>query len=195
MLRRCLPLLFAAAACGNSDTYVSGGFVADPKQPVVFLETVHSAISGEVIPTDPSGQPTGGKLAVVVLSTASDVCNKIKANPGYFRTPPEAFVALVLTAPLDKSGTFYVGRAGDDGTNVEAITTAGPADAGPTLAPVQVFAVTGSNVSLGDFTLREPGNATGGFDAVFQDQASIQHELYGRFVTNTCDGFDHVLLP
>ncbi len=203
MLRRCALLLLcscAAAACGRSDTYVVGGFVADTTLPVVLLDNVRSAISGEVTPSDSNGQPSGGKLSVVVLSTASDLCNKIKANPGYFRTPPEAFVALVLYAPLNKSGTFYVGRVIDTGTMAEAITTSGPSDGGPSdggpaAAALSLFALTGSSVSLSDFALREPGNATGGFDAVFQDQSTVQHQLYGRFKTNTCDGFTQVLLP
>ena len=195
MLRRSALLLCAAAACGHSDNYVTGGFVAGPGVPVVLLDTVRSAISGEVTLSDPSGQPTGGKLSVVVLSTAADLCNQIKASPDFFRNPPEPFVALAFYAPLDRSGTFYVGRGSDNGTNAEAITTSGPADGGPSAAPVSVFALPRSNVSLSDFALREPGNATGGFDAVFQDPAAMQHELFGRFKTNTCDGFDHVRLP
>ena len=195
MLRRSALLLCAAAACGQSDTYVSGGFAAGTGVPVVFFQDVKSAISGEVILSDASGQPSGGKLSAVVISTAPDLCNKIKAHPDYFRNPSEAFVSLALYAPLDKSRTFYVGRAIDNGTNAEAFTTSGPTDAGPASAPLTFFAVSGSNVSLSDFTLREPGSASGGFDAVFADPGGLLHELYGRFKASTCDGFDHVLLP
>ena len=195
MLRTCCLLLCcAAAACGRSDTYVVGGFVADTTQPVVILDPIRSAISGEVTPTDSSGQPAGSKVSVVVLSTAPDLCAKLKANRSYFRAPTEAFVALVLYAPLDKSGTFYVGRTTDVGTSAEVITTAGPTDGG-TATPLDLFAVTGSSVSLSEFALREPGNAKGGFAAVFQDVGSVQRELYGRFKSNTCDGFDTALLP
>jgi hypothetical protein len=193
MLRRTALLLCAAAACGQSDNYVQGGFAAGTSVPVVFFDPVHSAISGEVILSDASGQPTGGKLSVVVISTALDLCNKIKAHPDYFRNPSEASVSLALYAPLDRSGTFYVGR--DNGANAEALTTSGPADGGAGPTSLTPFAVPGSNLSLSDFTLREPGSASGGFDVVFTDTVGQPHELYGRFKASTCDGFDHVLLP
>lgn len=204
MLRRCAFLLLVmglwAAACGRADTYVTGGFVANSALPVVLFDSVRSAINGEVIPTDASGQPTGPKVSAIVLSTASDLCNKLKAHPDFFRRPPEAYVALILYAPLDRSGTFYVGR--DNGANAETITTAGPqdggtasADGGPVPLLVSSFAGAGSQVSLSEFALREPGSASGGFDAVFVDQGAFQHELFGRFKSATCDGFDKALLP
>ena len=200
MLQRCaLLVLVVAAACGRADTFVLGGFFAGNNVPPVFFDTVHSAISGEVTLTDPSGQPSGTPLSVVVLSSVSGLCDKIKANPGYFRAPTESFVALALYAPLNKSGTFFVGRQSDNGTNGEVITTAGTSDAGVAPASVSVFAVNTnfflSQVRLSEFALREPGNARGGFDLVFPDQSSVLHEVTGQFKTNVCNGFDKVLLP
>ncbi len=194
-LQRCFLLLLASAACGRSDTYVNGGFFPTDAYPPVVLDTVRSSISGEVTLSDASGQPSGKKLAVVMISTAPDLCKKIKANPGYFRTPPEPFIALALYAPLDKSGTFYVGRAGDDGTNGEAFTSPGPTDGGAAAPLLTVFALPGSLVSLSDFGLREPGNADGTLDLLFASQSAIPQQMYGHFKSNTCDGFDHVLLP
>ena len=126
VFRRVLALALAAAACSNPDNLVVGGVGAGPETPLVIFDTINSAISGTVSLSDPNGNPTS-QAAVVIISDRPDLCDVLKSNPSYFRTPVEAYEAMILIMPPGFLGTFVIGRGGDqdNATSSEIIATIG----------------------------------------------------------------------
>jgi hypothetical protein len=174
-------------ACGTADNLVVGGFAGDSKHPVTVLDNIRSSISGTVTVTDSSNhtQP----LNVVAISDHANLCDAVTAKPDFFRNPPDVAVTLILYVPVDKIGTFVMGRRGDEGTNAELVATLGPA------APVSPYFAVGGSISLSNFDTNPGGYAQGSFDVLFQDPAGAPREFFGRFKTHVCPGMAQVLLP
>lgn len=191
-VRRCLALVLVPLflACGNPDNIVQGGISATSTQPVAIFNDIKSAESGVTFLSDANGKHLQ-QVSVIALSDHPKLCDQLKAHPtDYFRNPPEGFVAILLFAPVDKIGTFVIGRTNDEGTFAEVIATNGPP------GPSQPYYAGQGEVNLNNFDLTADGFGRGGFDVLVSDGAGFGHEFFGRFRTHVCPGgFDNQLLP
>jgi hypothetical protein len=187
MIRPFAPLLALAAACGNTDNVIIGGLAAGATTPDVIFDSIGSSIHGVATMRDLNGAPVGNPLAVVIMSNRSDLCNKLKAKPDYFRNPTEAYEALIMTVRLGYLGGFYVGREPE--TSAEIVAVSGPQ------APTPLHAVTSSYIALTNWS-NGGGQATGSFNLLMDDPyGSGGHPFYGRFKTSFCPTLEGTLLP
>jgi hypothetical protein len=121
-----LALAAFNTACSNPDNVVIGGISPGPQTPLVLFDNINSAISGLATLSDEDGNPTV-QSAVVIISDRPQLCDLLKANPAYFRQPPEAMEAMIFFMPPGFLGTFVIGRGGDadNATSSEIIATGG----------------------------------------------------------------------
>lgn len=178
-----------AAACGNPDTLVVGSISASADNPVVIFTDIRSAIHGVGTRTDQNGNIVA-QSDVIIISDKANLCQAIKDKPDYFRHPPEKYLALIFFAPLDRVGTFVIGR--DPGTLSEIIATNGP---GGNLFPF--LGVSGSYVAVTNFELNG-GHANGSFNMVYQDShpnSAFAYPFYGNYQTNWCEAIGSTVLP
>jgi hypothetical protein len=182
-LRR-LAALFALTlcACGNPDNQVFGGISGGTLAPDAFLDNVGSAIAGVSKVADQNGNLTS--IDVFILTDRTNLCAKLANTPDYFRNPPEAYVALVMSTPQDRLGTFVVGASNGGGSLL--MVTAGP---GKTITSYPGGA---GSVSVTNFDSRAGGEATGTFDILFADSLQVGHEIFGKFKTSTCPALANV---
>ena len=184
-----LALLPLALSCGNPDNIVQGGISATTTQPVAVFKDIKSAESGVTYLSDANGKHLA-QVSVVAISDHPNLCDQLKAHPtDYFRNPPEGYVAILLFAPIDKIGTFVVGRPGDEGTFSEVIATNGPPGTS------QPYFATNGQMNLNNFDITSGGFGRGNFDMIIADGAGFGHEFFGRFRTHVCTGFENQLLP
>src|ERR1041384_2024677 len=150
--RTLLAAALALAACSNPDNLIIGGISPGPQTPLVVFDNINSAINGTVTLTDQNGNPTG-QSAVVIISDRPQLCDRLKANPSYFRAPVEAFEAMILFMPPGFLGTFVIGRGGDQDVQAssEIIATGGfvlgPVTKGVTNAGTGSISLSGSPAS------------------------------------------------
>jgi hypothetical protein len=189
---RLTALLLCAAACGNPDNLVIGGISASGNIPVATIDTVRSAISGIATVSDRQTGAKGGQRTVVVLSNAPKLCDQLAAHPDYFRNPPEDYAALVFFLPLDRVGTFFIGR--DQNTDAEIVAGAKGTPTTPYSALGTSQGIGSSYIALTDVS-GNGGNARGSFSLYFVDRANGLHNFYGRFKTGTCSALENALLP
>jgi hypothetical protein len=171
-------LLLLAAACGNPDNVVVGGISATATIPVAFIDTVRSAIAGTTTVKDFNGNKIGQREAII-LSNTKGLCDQLQAHHDYFQNPPEDFVAVVLLTPIDRVGTFFIGR--DQGTDILIV----PAAQGVKPQPYLGQATGTSYIALHEMS-GSGGNAVGSFDVIVVDSSSGGHEFYGKFMTGSC---------
>ena len=165
---------FAAAGCGTPDNQILGGVLGNAQTVNAIIPDVYSAISGVVTLKDSSGNPA--PFSLMILSERHDLCNSIKTHPDYFKNPPEGFVALILTAPADRLGSFNIGAT--NGGSATLTATAGPGFGGNSYPAV------GGVISLRQFDVN--GQAQGSFDVLVVHQVQTGHEVLGNFKTNWC---------
>lgn len=192
-----LPLL--TSACSNPDNLVVGGISATSTQPVAIINNVQSAISGVATVYDSHGNKTTQQLSVIALSGNPGLCAQLAAHPDYFRNAPETYVTVVLFAPPDRVGTFYIGAGAGVGGEViaadgPALDGGTPADAG-TLYPTTPYPAAQGQIDFQQFDVRSPGQATGNFDIIVGDAIGGGHEYYGRFKTTVCDALGAAMVP
>jgi hypothetical protein len=183
-------LVLCAAACGSSDNAIVGGLAAGATTPVVVFDPIGSSIHGVATVRDAGGNPVGSPLAVVIMSDRSDLCSRLRVKPDYFRNPPEAYEALIMTARLGYVGVFIVGRESDPGTSAEIVAVSGPQ------TPTPFHAVNSSQIGITTWP-SNGGNATGNFNLLFDDPygTGVGHPFYGKFKTNFCPTLEGTLLP
>src|SRR5258708_4998158 len=126
MIRPIAALLLVAAACRNTHNMLVGGVAAEATTPDIIFDNIGSSINGQATMRDANGNPVGSPLEVVIMSNVGDLCATLKAKRDYFRNPPVAYEALIMTVPLGYVGTFVVGRASDLGTSAEIVPVSGP---------------------------------------------------------------------
>ena len=183
-------LLVACAACGNSDNVIIGGIGAGDTTPDVTFSNIGSSIHGVATPRDASGNPLGDPLGVVIMSDVPNLCDRLKAKPGYFRSAPEAYEAIILTVRLGYLGTFIIGRNSDPGTSAEIVAAGAPQVTTP------FHGLIPSNISVTNWP-SNGGNATGSFNILFDDPygSGLSHPFYGKFRTSPCPTLEGTLLP
>jgi hypothetical protein len=200
-----LIALLAATACGSQDNIVFGLTAAGTTSggqtwPQISFQDVNSVFGSQVSLFDADGHPTGDQAWVVIVSNQDNFCETLKANKNLFREPaPFAYQALLLFLPIDRIGTFVIGRPGDEGTFGELIGSAGkPTDLTAPNLPPPVFTSPPTQIILENISLTnwDNGSATGTFDLGFVDPTNTQtYEFSGRFSGDSCDGLDGTLLP
>ena len=199
-----LAALFAVAGCSSQDNIVVGLTAAGTTPgtppniwPAIQFANINSVFGSQVSLFDADGHPTGDQAWVVIISDQENFCETLKAKRTFFRDPPTfGYQALLLFMPLDRLGTFVIGRPGDEATFAELIGTPGPPSS-PALAPpvfnsvptTQILA----NISLTDW---QDGAARGTFDlAMANPTLSQTYEFSGRYTGTSCDGLDGTILP
>jgi|GEM_PF-1205246 len=199
-----VPLLCACAglfACKNPDNLVVGVGAAAPNQPGAYINTVQSAISGIATVYDAHGVKTSQQVSVVVLSDKPGLCQMLAQHPDYFRNAPQTNVSLLLFAPPDRSGTFYIG--GGAGIFAELVPADGPDSDGGTPTTVDgglvyttaPFPSTQGQISFQQFDVRVGGQAAGSFDVILLDANTNGVEYYGKFKTQVCDALSTAIVP
>jgi hypothetical protein len=194
MSRKVLPLLLLAA-CGNPDNLIAGSAGATSTTPFIAFENINSSISGELTPRDAAGNPSGPKLGVVILSDVPDLCNVLKANPRYFRDPPEPYTAMIHFVPRDWLGTFILGRGGPDAeASSEIIAASTPHQA---VTPLTAFADGFGYIAITNWETNAGGSSSGSFSLNYNDPQDtvLEHPFYGRFKTGVCATLEGTLLP
>ena len=195
-------LLATATACSSQNNIVFGltGPGVTPGGnvwPSIQISNVNSVFGSQVSLFDASGHPTGDQAWVVIMSDQENFCATLKANRNLFREAPTfAYQAILLFMPINRLGTFVIGRPGDEATFAEIIGTPGPPSASKLPPPVfnsipttQILA----NISLTNW---DDGAANGTFDLAMANPInSLTYEFSGRYTGDSCDGLDGTLLP
>ena len=192
---RILPAaLVCLAACGQSDNLIVGGVSAGETTPEILFDNIGSSIHGVATMRDQGGNPVGGPMSVVIMSDKPNLCSRLKATPGYFRNPPEAYEALILITRKDYVGTFIVGRPSDPGTAGEIVGATGPLP--PDQQTTPFHALDGSYIAVTEWS-DTGGNAMGSFNMLFDDPygTGTGHQFYGKFKTSFCPTLEGTLLP
>ena len=179
MLHRIAALICAAlalAGCGRPDSQVFGGVIGDQNTPNAVINDVGSAVAGIVSIADQNGTPHS--YTAVILTDRHNLCTSLAARPDYFKSPPEAGVALILLAKADQLGTFLIGAS--NGAQASLNTTAGPGN------PIARYPAVQGSVSMRQFDKNPNGEGDGTFDVIIVDSGGVGHEVYGKFKTATC---------
>jgi len=190
-MKKLVPALLFAAACGSQDNIVLGGVAPGPSTPLVLFDTINSSISGTVKLTDPTGNVTG-TAGAIIISDKPGLCGVLAQNPNYFRKPPEAYLALIMFTPTGYLGTFILGRGGvDQGAGSEIVATTGPQT-----AVTPFVAINNGYIALTNWSDTTSGFASGSFDLAYTQQTLTgAYEFSGRFKTTVCPALIGVLLP
>jgi hypothetical protein len=183
-MKRIAPLAFAAlCACGNPDNLVVGSFPLDSSTTIALPE-VRSSIFGVAQVTVSPG--TKQSMQVVVVSNASNLCDKLAANPGYFQSNTEPSVSFVMWVTPDKFGDFLIPNGG---VGSEIVLGTSPVDGGTPMQTRVFPTFTGDiNVGLPDSQL------PGAFDCIYLFPNGSQ-EFVGRFKANPCSSLAGATLP
>jgi hypothetical protein len=126
----------------------------------------------------------------VIISDRPDLCNRLKLHPDYFRKPPEGYIAMVLFTPVDRVGTFLLGRQTDTGTGSEII---GVSRAGDRVLPFVA-------VDVGYISVVPDDTPAGSFNLLYGAPPELNapgasFPFSGRFKTQDCANLAGVLLP
>jgi hypothetical protein len=190
MVKPFAALVVLCAACSSNDNLIVGGAAAGATTPNVIFDGIGSSIHGIATMRDAAGNPVGDPVAVVIMSDVTNICDRLKLHPDYFRKAPEAYEALIMTVRLGYLGTFIVGRDSDPGTAAEIVAASGPQTTTPFIA------ITSSYVAVTNWP-NSGGNASGSFYLLMADPygTGIPIPFTGRFKTNLCPSLEGVLLP
>jgi hypothetical protein len=183
-----LAALCALAACGNSDNQVIGGLLGAGSVPNVIITEVGSAISAPVNATNLHGGLVPRNA--VILTDRSDLCAKLAANPNYFLSPIEPFVAVILLTPQRQVGTYYLGQ-----TDIGALLLAAGA-VGQTIYPFP--GASGGTIGIGQMDSSHGGRAEGNFAMQVYDPSvanSALYTVYGQFKTAECPALETAYVP
>lgn len=184
-----LVLAASTLSCGEPDNLVLGGFNG------AIITNVRTAIhgNGQLQPLQAGGTPT--PVSVVILSDATDLCNKLGQHPDFFRQSYEVSTALIMWGGRETIGTSTPGLGS---TNAEMVVGQSPPDAATPKPPAAYPAgqlVPGSFITLSEFDASPGGEAKGSFDLVLADAGGGGHEFAGHFKTGSCAAIANVLLP
>jgi hypothetical protein len=122
----------------------------------------------------------------IVVSNASDLCNKLQAHPDYFHQNTEPSVSFVMWVPPDRIGDFALGQLN---TQAEIVLGTSGVDAG-TPSPTRAFPGYAGAVSIG----QQDSQLQGGFDIAFLF-GNAAPEFVGRFKANSCAALSTTTLP
>jgi hypothetical protein len=192
-----LALLLTAAACGQGDNSIIGGFPATTITPLIEFDDIRSVISSRVRLFAADGSPTGVSSEVIIMSDQSQLCDRLTQHRDYFRNPPETYLALILFLPSDdRLGTFLPGRPGDEGTDSEIIGVKTPLQS---VTPFRAALRQDTFISLREWSDTAGGAATGRFELIYvpapETNLTNAAILAGRFKSSVCTTLDGTLLP